>query len=85
MEKKQIAHGLAVAYMVGKDLPTEELVAEYNKKYDETILKFKQKIESENRQRTIASAPPSFIPNEIKEKAMIKCMELGFNPFIKGV
>lgn len=25
------------------------------------------------------------IPNEIKEKAMIKCMELGFNPFIKGV
>lgn len=39
MEKKQIAHGLAVAYMVGKDLPTEELVAEYKKKYDE-ILKY---------------------------------------------
>jgi len=39
MEKKQIAHGLAVAHMVGKDLPTEELVAEYKKKYDE-ILKY---------------------------------------------
>ena len=39
MEKKQIAHGLAVAYMVGKDLPTEELVAEYQEKYDE-ILKY---------------------------------------------
>ena len=39
MEKKQIAHGLAVAYMVGKDLPTEEIVAEYKKKYDE-ILKY---------------------------------------------
>ena len=34
MDKKQIAHGLAVAHMVGKDLPTEELVAEYQKKYD---------------------------------------------------
>ena len=39
MDKKQIAHGLAVAYMAGKDLPTEELVAEYKKKYDE-ILKY---------------------------------------------
>lgn len=39
MEKKQIAHGLAIASMVGKDLPTEELVAEYKKKYDE-ILKY---------------------------------------------
>ena len=39
MDKKQIAHGLAVAHMVGKDLPTEELVAEYQKKYDE-ILKY---------------------------------------------
>ena len=39
MDKKQIAHGLAVAYMVGKDLPTEEMVTEYQKKYDE-ILKY---------------------------------------------
>ena len=39
MDKKQIAHGLAIAHMVGKDLPTEELVAEYKKKYDE-ILKY---------------------------------------------
>ena len=39
MDKKQIAHGLAVAYMAGKDLPTEEMVAEYQKKYDE-ILKY---------------------------------------------
>jgi hypothetical protein len=39
MDKKQIAHGLAVAHMVGKDLPTEELVNEYKKKYDE-ILKY---------------------------------------------
>ena len=39
MDKKQIAHGLAVAHMVGKDLPTAELVKEYQKKYDE-ILKY---------------------------------------------
>ena len=34
--------------------------------YDEAILTFKQKIESENQQKTINAPPPSFIPNEIK-------------------
>ena len=48
-----------------------------DKKYDETILKYKQKIESEHRQKTITSAPPSFIPNEIKDDALLALLQVG--------
>ena len=39
MDKKQIAHDLAIARLVGKELPANVLVAEYQKAYDE-ILKY---------------------------------------------
>lgn len=37
MDKKQIAHDLAVARMAGKQLPADALVEEYKKNYDEII------------------------------------------------
>ena len=46
-------------------------------KLDEAILKYKQKIEDENRQRTISSTPPSFIPNEIKDDALLALLQVG--------
>ncbi len=45
--------------------------------YDETILKYRQKIESENQQKIISSAPPSFIPNEIKDDALLALLQVG--------
>lgn len=41
MDKKQIAHDLAVARLAGKQLPADVLVAEYQKSYDE-IFKYLQ-------------------------------------------
>ena len=46
-------------------------------KLDEAILKYKQKIEDENRQKTISSTPPSFIPNEIKDDALLALLQVG--------
>ncbi len=43
MDKKQIAHDLAIARLVGKELPANVLVAEYQKSYDE-ILKYLQSL-----------------------------------------
>lgn len=34
MDNKQIAHDLAVAYTVGKQVPVETLVVEYRKNYE---------------------------------------------------
>ncbi len=44
---------------------------------DEAILKYKQKIELENQQKTINSAPPSFIPNEVKDDALLALLQVG--------
>lgn len=44
---------------------------------DDAILKYKQKIELENRQRIINPAPPSFIPNEIKDDALLALLQVG--------
>ncbi len=44
---------------------------------DEAIFSFKQKIESENAQRAIDSLPPSFIPNEIKDNALLALLQVG--------
>lgn len=44
---------------------------------DEAILKYKQKIELENQQRTISPTPPSFIPNEIKDDALLALLQVG--------
>lgn len=44
---------------------------------DEAILKYKQKIELENQQKMITSAPPSFIPNEIKDDALLALLQVG--------
>ncbi len=46
-------------------------------KLDEEILKYKQKIENENRQKVISSTPPSFIPNEIKDDALLALLQVG--------
>lgn len=46
-------------------------------KLDEAILKYKQKIEDENRQKVISSTPPSFIPNEIKDDALLALLQVG--------
>lgn len=45
--------------------------------FDEAILKYKQKIESEHQQRIISSTPPSFIPNEIKDDALLALLQVG--------
>lgn len=45
--------------------------------FDEAILKYKQKIESEYQQRIISSTPPSFIPNEIKDDALLALLQVG--------
>lgn len=50
---------------------------EEEKQFEEVILKYKQKIEVENRQRTISSIPPSFIPNEIKNDALLALLQVG--------
>ena len=45
--------------------------------FDEAILTYKQRIESENKEKTILSAPPSFIPNEIKDDALLALLQVG--------
>ena len=45
--------------------------------FDEAILKYKNKIELENQQRIITSTPPSFIPNEIKDDALLALLQVG--------
>ena len=45
--------------------------------FDEAILKYKRKIESENQQKMISSTPPSFIPNEIKDDALLALLQVG--------
>ncbi|MBQ4646774.1 MAG: HD domain-containing protein [Candidatus Gastranaerophilales bacterium] len=50
-------------------------ISNYN--FDEAILKYKQKIENENQQKTISSTPPSFIPNEIKDDALLALLQVG--------
>ena len=44
--------------------------------FDEAILKYKQKIEFENREKAISSTP-SFIPNEIKDDALLALLQVG--------
>lgn len=48
-----------------------------NYNLDEAILKYKQKIETENQQKIISSTPPSFIPNEIKDDALLALLQVG--------
>lgn len=48
-----------------------------NHKFDDAILKYKQKIEAENQQKIISSTPPSFIPNEIKDDALLALLQVG--------
>lgn len=50
-------------------------ISSYN--FDEAILKYKQKIENEYQQRIISSTPPSFIPNEIKDDALLALLQVG--------
>lgn len=45
--------------------------------FDNAILTYKQKIENENQQKVISSAPPSFIPNEIKDDALLALLQVG--------
>jgi len=47
------------------------------KKIDEAILRYKQIIELESQEKTISSAPPSFIPNEIKDDALLALLQVG--------
>ena len=52
-----------------------KIISEYN--FDKAILKFKQRIENENQQKIISSTPPSFIPNEIKDDALLALLQVG--------
>lgn len=45
--------------------------------FDDAILKYKTKIELENQQKTISATPPSFIPNEIKDDALLALLQVG--------
>lgn len=45
--------------------------------FDNAILKYKQKIENENQEKIISSTPPSFIPNEIKDDALLALLQVG--------
>ena len=45
--------------------------------FDEAILIYKQKIENEHKEKTISSTPPSFIPNEIKDDALLALLQVG--------
>lgn len=44
---------------------------------DEAILAFRQKIQNENCEKSISSLPPSFIPNEIKDNALLALLQVG--------
>ncbi len=46
-------------------------------KLDEAIFIFKQKIENENSKKAINSLPPSFIPSEIKDNALLALLQVG--------
>ena len=48
-----------------------------NKDFDSAILDFKQKIEQEFHKKAIACTPPSFIPNEIKDDALLALLQVG--------
>ncbi len=48
-----------------------------DKKFDDAIIQYRQKIELENQQKVISSAPPSFIPNEIKDDALLALLQVG--------
>ena len=48
-----------------------------DKNLDEGILIYKQKIEQEKQQKTVLSTPPSFIPNEIKDDALLALLQVG--------
>ena len=52
-----------------------KVVSKYN--FDKSILQYKQKIENENQQKIISSTPPSFIPNEIKDDALLALLQVG--------
>ncbi len=45
--------------------------------FDEAILGYREKIKNENIEKTISPAPPSFIPNEIKDDALLALLEVG--------
>lgn len=47
------------------------------KNFDEAILKYRQKIEAQHQEKMISSAPPSFIPNEIKDDALLALLQVG--------
>ncbi len=47
------------------------------KRLDEAIYTFKQKIENENTKKAIPAIPPSFIPNEIKDSALLALLQVG--------
>lgn len=47
------------------------------RRLDETILTYKQKIENENSVKSIPPTPPSFIPNEIKDDALLALLQVG--------
>ncbi|MBQ8848419.1 MAG: HD domain-containing protein [Candidatus Gastranaerophilales bacterium] len=46
-------------------------------KFDDAILKYRHKIESEFKQKIITSSTPSFIPNEIKDDALLALLQVG--------
>ncbi len=48
-----------------------------NKRFDDEIIKYKQKIENQNSQKTIAATPPSFVSNEIKDDALLALLQVG--------
>ncbi len=48
-----------------------------NKNFDEAILKYKQRIDTQYQQKIISSTPPSFIPNEIKDDALLALLQVG--------
>ena len=52
-------------------------LGEDNKRFDEEILKYKQKIENQNVKKAIAATPPSFVSSEIKDDALLALLQVG--------
>ncbi len=48
-----------------------------NIKFEEAILDYKKKIDNEYQKKTISPAPPSFIPSEIKDDALLALLQVG--------
>lgn len=44
---------------------------------DEAIIKYKEKIELETREKTISSTPPAYFPNEVKDDALMALLQVG--------